>query len=204
MQLSRNSPAVAEFQLQLKGKAMIFFNKLVSGGFKFLERRGASIPITSRGGRRVDTKRVRSVDSSASTPCDIKNIKFSKRQGTSIPFACREDRRMDTGRGRSVNSSISTPRGIKILRDFATGNLLVILKIYREVWLSGWGGEVKIVKAWQRREKNIYHTGMGIPIPYPGPWRVGSGSKILYPGGYGSGSGSKFNYKGTGLVLGVP
>ncbi|KAI5676943.1 hypothetical protein M9H77_07893 [Catharanthus roseus] len=43
---------------------------------------------------------------------------------------------------------------------------------------------------------------MGIPLPYPGPWKVGSGSKILYPGGYGSGSGSKFNYKGTGLGLG--
>ncbi|KAI5671738.1 hypothetical protein M9H77_12102 [Catharanthus roseus] len=49
-----------------------------------------------------------------------------------------------------------------------------------------------------------YHTGTGIPRPYPGPWRVGSGSKILYPGGYRSGSGSKFNYKGTGLDLGVP
>ncbi|KAI5674278.1 hypothetical protein M9H77_14642 [Catharanthus roseus] len=49
-----------------------------------------------------------------------------------------------------------------------------------------------------------YYMGTGIPIPYPGPWRVGSGSKILYPGGYGSGSGSKFNYKGTDLGLGVP
>ncbi|KAI5671626.1 hypothetical protein M9H77_11990 [Catharanthus roseus] len=48
------------------------------------------------------------------------------------------------------------------------------------------------------------HTGTGIPVPYPGPWRVGSGSRILYPGGYGSGSGSKFHYKGTGPSLGVP
>ncbi|KAI5648976.1 hypothetical protein M9H77_34981 [Catharanthus roseus] len=48
------------------------------------------------------------------------------------------------------------------------------------------------------------HTGTGIPVPYPGPWRVGSGSRILYPGGYGSGSGSKFHYKGTGPGLGVP
>ncbi|KAI5662224.1 hypothetical protein M9H77_21547 [Catharanthus roseus] len=45
------------------------------------------------------------------------------------------------------------------------------------------------------------HTGTGIPVPYPGPWRVGSGSRILYPGGYGSGSGSKFHYKGTGPGL---
>ncbi|KAI5648674.1 hypothetical protein M9H77_34679 [Catharanthus roseus] len=49
-----------------------------------------------------------------------------------------------------------------------------------------------------------YHTGTGIPRPYPGPWRVGFGSKILYPGGYESGSGSKFNYKCTGLGLEVP
>ncbi|KAI5660230.1 hypothetical protein M9H77_29023 [Catharanthus roseus] len=49
-------------------------------------------------------------------------------------------------------------------------------------------------RAWEKIEK--YHTGTGIPIPYPRPWRVGSRSKILYPGDYGSGSGYKFNYKG--------
>ncbi|KAI5653589.1 hypothetical protein M9H77_30776 [Catharanthus roseus] len=57
-----------------------------------------------------------------------------------------------------------------------------MLNVHREVWPSG-----------KKIEK--YHTGTSIPIPYPGPWRVGSGSKILYPGGCGSESGSKFNYK---------
>ncbi|KAI5677553.1 hypothetical protein M9H77_08503 [Catharanthus roseus] len=78
-------------------------------------------------------------------------------------------------------------------------------------FLAGYGdAQTRIpVDPWRvinvhRKEKiEKYHTGTGIPIPYPRPWRVGSGSKILYPGGYGSGSGSKFNYEGTGLGLGT-
>ncbi|KAI5653072.1 hypothetical protein M9H77_30259 [Catharanthus roseus] len=49
--------------------------------------------------------------------------------------------------------------------------------------------------AWQRKKIEKYHTGTGIPIPYPGPWKVGFESKILFHEGYGSGFGSKFNYK---------
>ncbi|KAI5657465.1 hypothetical protein M9H77_26258 [Catharanthus roseus] len=54
-----------------------------------------------------------------------------------------------------------------------------------------------------RKKIEKCHTGMGIPRPYPGPWRVRSGSRNFIPGGYESGSGSKFRYKSMDLGLGV-
>ncbi|KAI5676893.1 hypothetical protein M9H77_07843 [Catharanthus roseus] len=87
-------------------------------------------------------------------------------------------------------------------REGATVDSLGVLV---EGWLYGGNLTLKIVNV-LKEEKEIekYHTGMGIPRPYPRPWRVGFGSRILYPGGYGFGFGSKFNYKGTGLCLEYP
>ncbi|KAI5667568.1 hypothetical protein M9H77_17421 [Catharanthus roseus] len=212
----------------LKGKFIFFKKKIDSikigelertGGTS--ERRGASIPFTCRGGRRVDTSRGGSVNSSASTPCGIENIEFSKRRGACIPFACRGDHCMDTNRGESVISSASTSSVIKnieivfspinsMITAFATG-------LRGSAELSDWMAMNNLIQSWifntleqslalQGNKIEKCHTGTGIPVPYPGPWRVRSGSKIVYPGGYGSGSGSgsKFHYKGTGPSLRVP
>ncbi|KAI5676750.1 hypothetical protein M9H77_07700 [Catharanthus roseus] len=77
-------------------------------------------------------------------------------------------------------------------------------RIYTAIWVWAEYGDAQTRIPVDPKKIEKYHTGTGIPIPYPGPWRVRSGSKILYPEGYGSRSGSKFNYKGTDLGLGVP